>query len=504
MNTILSFTSAPVVTACKCLRISQKTSRRLKSRPVAPFSNSTMKLKVPASDENSDAYKQFSDMLGNPKHQEPSKSRNRFGNAAHQSDNVEDTGMENREDYEDLAELLGPREGRFRRGHDKTSPGKGAHIGPTATGLDIQKEPLSQEHVDPRVAAEREHANARKRAQAYTEMAELLGPPQGRFQAKAPSVRRHDNRPRQETKTHSIQSDGTHLSRPLDDQSQEEAPPLKKEARTAEEEYALFESLLRNNKGSKKLRKGGRQFATRETVLEGLVTDPWGTDYNLMPKKGVKMEKGAPPTKGQKPFKVPDTIEISEESIDQSYWTLEKLLDDEEADWQEEQKQLRAVDEEKRKAKAARRLLKKPAHPNDPAPSAVAPSETLTEPELVLDPPPRRPRDLSEKATAQDFTRIANIDSTGASSVTLAEPERVLDPPPRRPHDVSEKTLVQDSTRATNIGLAQIPTVPAESKSFLQIPPVRPAVNSDSNPQSTIECLQLRNPKILVAKQILS
>eukprot|EP00171_Calliarthron_tuberculosum_P016413 IDg16413t1 len=46
----------------------------LTSRP--PLSNLVMKLKFPAPDENSDAYKQFADMLGDSKLQQPSPTKN--------------------------------------------------------------------------------------------------------------------------------------------------------------------------------------------------------------------------------------------------------------------------------------------------------------------------------------------------------------------------------------------------------------------------------------------
>ncbi len=181
-------------------------------------------------------------------------------------------------------------------------------------------------------------------------------------------------------------------------------PELKKEAKTKEEEYALLESLLRKSGGrGNKPRKGGRRYATRETIIDGFVMDPWNTNFNLMPSKNAGKTKGSPPQKGQAPFKIPDKVYLDNAGVEQSYWALEQLLDDEEDDWQDAQEEKKKAEEEKRKAK----LLRKPAHPNDPKRKAVKDVEAAASGTAVPDVQNRNQVQCSTRRRRESWKRMS-------------------------------------------------------------------------------------------------
>lgn len=440
MNSVLAFSTTLHVVHHHALG-SRNAHPRHRFRSRTLFSNQTMKINFPERNDKSAEYNQFADMLGGSKPIKKSPQQHSSGQASKQSAEDENTTL--KENYSELNELLGPREGRFRRGIGKNGKSKGASSDKKDAIGARPHEAFQEIPEDPSVATEREKAASKQRAQAYAEMMELLGPPKGRFKKKETSFHITDSQVENETRSKKDDSSSSSVNNEMTD---DEVRPVKKEAVTPEEEYALLETFLRGHKKSNKPRKGGRRFATPESIREGLVTEPWGTVYNLMPKKGRRARKEAPPKKGQKPFRFPDVINMSVESIEQSYWTLEKILDDEEADWQKEQNRIRATEEEKRKAKAQKKLLKKPKHPADSVPSDSSqvqersknPPTSNAQPVTKLEEPPRRPQSYISELSTQKRNNVIDVkhpepkDSPGGNSENEGQPKPHLMSAPTR------------------------------------------------------------------------
>lgn len=232
---------------------------------------------------------------------------------------------------------------------------------------------------------DKEFESARKLAQMYAEMEEHLGPPVEKYKRgsnvknKSKSTDRKtvaSNEPSLHSSSDILPSESQTSSENDSTSTKTEPEPMKKKAETFEEEYKLFETLLRGGAKSSKPRRGRRRYIPRGYLADEIVVDPWRTSYNLMPKKSARKKKGEPPKKGPPNMNNPKEIKITLEGIDQSYFALEKVLDVEEIEWEREQNRIKKIQDQKRDAHEKRRAIKKAnrranaaleAKPSDPS-----------------------------------------------------------------------------------------------------------------------------------------
>lgn len=199
-------------------------------------------------------------------------------------------------------------------------------------------------------------------AAQYAEMAQLLGPPTGRFRRQTDeekSPKEENPRPQGSGSRASNSHSGGKDNASMKSEDLEEEPPVMRPIENAQEEFELLRSALRGGAKSNKPRSG-RRYRSTATKLEGIIMEPYRTDYNLMPIPGLR-KNNAPPRKGQKPLgrELPKDYVFALGSIEQSFWALERVLDEEEEDWNREQERLRQIQVEKEEAKERRRRLRR-------------------------------------------------------------------------------------------------------------------------------------------------
>lgn len=484
------------------------------TRPSRKQNPSTVIRASASQDDQSEQYKEFAKFLGDP---DPDFLRK--GKKHEEADAIEEQAAakskaEIAKDYQEMAELLGPPAGRFGA---KSSTPKAKSV---ASDSQID-ETTSAETVDeanamppePPVRIDR-FVTPIDATAGYEEMADMLGPPSGRFRGISPEPK-NTAAPFEKPDEVVIE-----FAKTVPDPSSEpdlccdeprDPKAYWKEALSREEEYALFENLLRKTGGQgNKPRKGGRQHVTWAEKVEGIVRDPWSTDFNLSPKKGKPKVKGSPPPKGTPPFKFPDEIKMTTQQIEQSYWTLEKLLDDEEDDWQEEQAKKKAEKEkklkEKQERKAKAKLLKKPAHPDDrplrPPPvtggeEADASPVVEKKPRSVLRGPPKRAGETDVAQARREKSPVKDVKEVEV------KPTPVLQQPPKRTTADSENEGVDGraQVQSKKSPIEKLANVDVRPTPTLQQPPMRTVGDSidAAGPNPSLDVSSVLDSEVEVA-----
>ncbi len=251
--------------------------------------------------------------------------------------------------------------------------------------------------IDESIIKAKELEEARERAQMYAQMTEYLGPPTNRFNNAEETTEAEETDTLEVNETSSRSTSDTTSNEPPDlphnssADNPTESEPMKTYAQTFEEEYELIETLLRGGAKSNLPRRGRRRKFPRNVLMDqAFITDPWNTNYNLMRKKSAQKRKALPSKRGPPSMRNPKYIEMSLDGIEQSYQVLEKILDDEERDWEREQERIEKIQAEKREAHQQRRAFKKAQRRGDVALAKnspeTKPGESMTESRIVQTP----------------------------------------------------------------------------------------------------------------------